>query len=413
LTGIDISNDAAALRSVLEAHDRVGYELDKGDGRIFLSGWNGNHPFVSDMLGDLSERFLSASDRLTEYSHMDEDPDLAERLSELHSTYGEGMIESSRFVPGAGSSAFLASLLQYARRLGFHEMCYLPPVYYNAVYWMQELGFRIVRVAATAPLSADVELTLPARRTCLWLTDPLWFAGSPLASSYIDQVASWQQASGSTVIVDGTFAYMDWGGPQPARAAQLDPDRTFRLVCPTKALALHGFRFAYAIVPQAEATTFIEFHGRLHGASSLIDRMFAHRAVDVLQSSLPARTLWPYVSDRYVRLAATDVIGRHVPPTSGYFMFGEVQRANEKAVALDSACYEAASHEGYVRVNLIDDAVVEYLFSISGRGGRGHRRQNPRTPLQLTVTAPVGGLGLPTSSPHVADAMQRGTSVEY
>jgi histidinol-phosphate/aromatic aminotransferase/cobyric acid decarboxylase-like protein len=355
---------ARALLGEMQAHDRVGHELDKNDGRVFLSGWNGSHPFVDEILGDLIERLSHAADSLTSYSHMDEDPELLEELGELHTVYGEGAIEPARFVPGAGSSAFLATLTQYLRRMGFEELCYIPPVYYNAIYWIRELGFNVSRVSKAAPLEEDVELTLPRRRTCLWFTDPLWFAGRPVPKSVLDQVVGWQERTGSTVVVDGTFAYMGWNGPRPEGAVRLDPQHTLRLVCPTKALALHGFRFAYTIAPSRLAVDFTDFHGRLHGASSLSDRMFAHRAVNVLRSKFPVRSLWPYVADRYERIAAAGVLGRHIRPGCGYFLFGRVPDAQNEAVALDTACFEVSGHKGHVRINLLDDTVVDYLLAL-------------------------------------------------
>ena len=354
-------DDIEYLLSELHAHDRVGEQLNAADGRIFLSGWNGRHPYVSEFLGDLLERLATMSDRYTQYSHMDEDPDLNEKLSVLHYRYGEPAIEPKQFAPGAGSSSFLASLLFHVQRLGHDEICYVPPVYYNAICWIRDLNFRVKRVARSAPITGKVELDLPRRRTCLWLSDPLWFAGVPMPQDVFDQVSTWQQATGSRVVVDGTFAYTEWAGSRASGASKLDPDLTYRLVCPTKALALHGFRFAYAIVPSAASVDFTELHGRMHGASSLVDRLFAHRAIEVLESSTPSLTLWRYVAQRHAALRSSGLMLNDMQPTGGYFAFARLSLAPDQAIALDSYCFDANEHRGFVRLNMLDDDVYAFI----------------------------------------------------
>ena len=48
--------DLEALLEELYAHDRVGATLEEHPERVFLSGWNGPHPYVRDMLGDVIDR---------------------------------------------------------------------------------------------------------------------------------------------------------------------------------------------------------------------------------------------------------------------------------------------------------------------------------------------------------------------
>jgi aspartate/methionine/tyrosine aminotransferase len=358
-------SDLELLLGEMEAHDRVGDALVEHPERIFLSGWNGSHPFVSEMVGDVLVRLGERTSLLTEYSHLDEDPELSAALSQLHQSYGEPAIAPERFAPGAGSSAFLATLLHHVTRLGFNEIHYLPPVYYNAIYWIRELRFRVSRVADRAPLDGqNPHLRLPNRRSCLWITDPLWFAGTPLSPEIIAEIGAWQSRTDSVVMVDGTFAYMEWDGPVAAPTAALDPNLTYRLVCPTKTLALHGFRFAYAITPDAAATEFREFHGRMHGATSLADRLFAHRAVSLLNDKTPAKTLWPYVRQRLDGLLAAGAFDDVLMPTGGYFVFGKPAVSSAHTVGLSSECFSTSLASEYVRVNLLDDEVVDYLLGV-------------------------------------------------
>jgi aspartate/methionine/tyrosine aminotransferase len=359
------TDDLPHLLSELHAHDDMAAEASASPGRRFLGGWNGHHPFVSEFVGDVPRRLTEMRDRYTEYSHLDEDIELQTRLSNLHAdVYGEPRRAADSYIPGGGSSAFLATLLQFGRRLGHDELCYLPPVYYNAIYWVRELGFRVTRVAPHAALGcAGAVLELPPGRTLLWLTDPVWFAGVGLSPGLTEEVASWQRATGSDIIVDGTFQYMRWDRPQsPELTSALDPERTFRLVCPTKNLALHGFRFAYAIVPAQHSEDFRDFNGRLHGAASLADRLFAHQAVTVLASAEGAAPLWTYARSRLSQLVDAGALAELVPPSTGYFVFGRPDRNPGDYIGLSPACFEVSGHADYTRINLLDDDDFSFLL---------------------------------------------------
>ena len=364
------TDDLGALLSELSAHDRMESARHADPGRRFLGGWNGRHPFVAAFIGDLMAEFANSQAALTAYSHLDEDVELCTRLSELHTnTYGESMRSPESFVPASGSSACLSSLLHYARHLGHVELCYLPPVYYNAIYWIRELDFRVTRVAPSPALGGMTPdgMALPPRRTLLWLTDPLWFAGQPLGIELLDEIRKWQGATGSMVIVDGTFQYMGWDGAGPEASAGLDPDLTFRLVCPTKTLALHAFRFAYVVAPHDLAAGFRDFQGRLHGAASLNDRLFAHRAISVLAAE-GASVLWEFVKRRFGQLVSAGAFADYLPPRCGYFVFARPACDAGSFVGLSADCFEASSLDGFTRVNLLDDDDMDFLLGTCPSG---------------------------------------------
>lgn len=356
-------DDRELLYSELAAHDRLGEVLRMQPDRTFVSDWNGHHPFVRAFLGEFADVPISGLGGLGSYSHMDEDPDLAAAIADLHvRRYREPSVTARRCVPGAGATSFLTTLLMYQFLDGVSELAYLPPVYYNAGWWIRKLGFAVRRVASDVDFAEDVCLTLPSGRCLLWLTDPVWFAGVPVRHETVNAIAAWQHRTGSTVIVDGTFQYMGWDGASPEATEWLDPDLTFRLVCPTKTLALHGFRFAYAIVPEQHASAFAELHGRLHGAAGLTDRRFAHRAVAVLGTDDGALPLMSFARTRYLRLRATGAVPDAIEPFSGYFAFGHPVVAADRIAGMDIACFGGTGHPGFVRINLLNSAAVECLL---------------------------------------------------
>jgi histidinol-phosphate/aromatic aminotransferase/cobyric acid decarboxylase-like protein len=334
------------------------------DDVVFVSDWNGEHPFVPDFLGDFARRTVDSLGPLTRYSHLEEDVSLEGELRQLHrDRYDEPVTDEIGFLPGAGSASFLSTLLFWVRTQGFDRLCYLPPVYNTAIYLIQDMGFRVGKAARDVDFADDPGLRLPAHRCVLWLTDPVWFAGRPVRRETVEEVARWQQRTGSVVIVDGTFQYQQWSGQRREHSADLDPALTYRVVCPTKALAIHGFRFAYGIVPRRNLAEITHLHSRLHGAAGVTDRAFAHRAVAALGTAKGNTELLAYARQRYHELLATNALAEWIEPETGYFVFARPTVAASSLRGMGPECFETRDHPGYLRVNLLSDRAFRHLRS--------------------------------------------------
>jgi histidinol-phosphate/aromatic aminotransferase/cobyric acid decarboxylase-like protein len=350
--------------------------LDRADERddiVFISDWNGEHPFVPSFLDGFASRTVASLGSLTRYSHLEEDTALEDKLRRLHrDRYAEPGAGEVGYLPGAGSASFLTTMLFRSKQLGFDRLCYLPPVYNSAIYLIQEMGFAVRKGARDVDFAEDPGLDLPDARCVLWFTDPVWFAGRPVRQETVDEIARWQRRTGSMVLVDGTFQYQRWDGARFERSSGLDPRLTYRLVCPTKALAIHGFRFAYLIVPRAELPAVTELHSRLHGAAGVADRAFAHRAVATLDSDTGNRQLIDYARHRYEALIAAGGLREWLEPASGYFVFGKPATTPETVRGMGPECFEVRGHPGYLRVNLLSDRAVRHLCaraSVAGSAG--------------------------------------------
>jgi aspartate/methionine/tyrosine aminotransferase len=328
---------------------------------VFVSDWNGNHPFLSEFIGDFIGRRIESFGGLTRYSHLEEDPDLAAGIRALHAGRYDEPIGEVGFLPGTGSASFLATMLFRARQAGFDRLCYLPPVYNSAIHLIQQMGFGVRKVADDVDFVADVRLHLPDERSALWLTDPVWFAGRPVRRSTMDQIADWQRRTGSLVLVDGTFQYLQWESRRRERASVLDPALTYRLVCPTKALAVHGFRFAYLIVPQADLAAVTHLHSCLHGAAGVVDRAFAHAALRALGSSAGNLPLVHFARDRYQALCDSGALAEWVTPESGFFVFARPAVSSGSLYGMGPDCFETRGLPGYLRINLLSDAAITWL----------------------------------------------------
>jgi histidinol-phosphate/aromatic aminotransferase/cobyric acid decarboxylase-like protein len=358
-----IPDDRQALYAELAANDYVSRSIRENPDLPFVSDWNGENPYVSTFLPQLADARLDQLGQLEAYSHIDADEELTSAIADLHRyRYGEGTVTAARCVAGAGSSAFLTTLLMYQHLAGVQEVCYLPPVHSGFAWWIRKLGFGVRRVMSEVDFSRSARLTLPREGGLLWFTDPVWFAGVPVREETIATIAEWQRRTGATVIVDGTFQYMHWNGATAEASEQLDPDRTFRLVCPTKVLMLHGFRFAYAIVPEQDATEFARLHGRLHGPAGVTDRRFAHHAIATLRGEEGARPLMALARERYCDLIASGAVTAAVTPTTGYFLFARPSVPANRFIGMDITCFGGTGHPGYVRINLLNRAAMDCVL---------------------------------------------------
>lgn len=362
------TDDREYLYAELAANNRLSETLHNEPNRTFVSDWNGENPFVRQFLDDFADVTISRLGDLEKYSRMDSDSDLAAAVADLHvQRYGEPSVTPTRCVLGAGATGFLTTLLMYQYLNGARELAYLPPIHSGATWWIRKLGFVVRRVATDVDFSPRGELTLPENRCVLWLTDPVWFAGVPIRMETLEAIAAWQRRTGSTIIVDGTFQYMSWDGAGSEATERLDPDLTFRLVCPTKALSLHGFRFAYAIVPEQHSAPFAELHGRLHGPAGLPDRRFAHRAVTTLRSGEGALPLLHLARGSYRELISRRAVTAAVEPKGGYFLFGCPAVARERFMGMDINCFGGTGYPGFVRINLLNKAAIDCLLEMPGR----------------------------------------------
>jgi aspartate/methionine/tyrosine aminotransferase len=358
-----IPDDRRSLYAELAANEQVSKSIRENPNLPFVSDWNGENPFVSAFLPQLANVRLDQLGELDAYSHMDADEELTAAIADLHRhRYGEDTVTAARCVAGTGSSAFLTTLLMYQYLAGVREVCYLPPVHSGVAWWIQRLGLGVRRATSEVDFSRSARLTLPRDGGLLWFTDPVWFAGVSVREATIATIAEWQRRTGATVIVDGTFQYMHWGGATAEASEQLDPDRTFRLICPTKVLLLHGFRFAYVIAPEQDAPEFARLHGKLHGPAGLADRRFAHHAIATLRTEEGARPLMTLARDRYHDLVACGAVTPAVTPTTGYFLFARPSVPANRFVGMDITCFGGTGYPGYVRINLLNRAAIDCML---------------------------------------------------
>jgi aspartate/methionine/tyrosine aminotransferase len=232
---------------------------------------------------------------------------------------------------------------------GYSQVHYLPPVYYKFAYLFKQYNIQPVPVSDLHAFQSDFELRLPKRRTLLVLTDPIWYAGAKVPCEVLDAIKAWQLNTGSLVFVDGTFQYMQWDGTSAEISAQLPPDQTLRMICPTKFLSLHGYRCAWLLVPKPLRDKLAELHLNLHGEASLADGLFAHRACDVMLHN-GNRRLLDYVQRNYQRLLDKDAVDGNFDVETGYFLFARPRAPRAHFLSMGQDFFELNGYPNHMRI---------------------------------------------------------------
>jgi aspartate/methionine/tyrosine aminotransferase len=205
---------------------------------------------------------------------------------------------------------------------------------------------------------------LPDKKSVLVVCDPIWYSGTILPEEVVDELCLWQKKTGSIVFVDGSFQYMRWGGIHRELTSKLDYELTFRLICPTKALAIHGFRFSYLIMPQNYRDAIRYIFANTHGPTTAHNLRFAKCAMSLLTNGDSNRQLLRYIEKTYHKLVDMGYITTNIEPNSGYFMFAKLlipEPKNIRHLVMDGVFFEQERYPDYVRINLLAPDVASLL----------------------------------------------------
>lgn len=282
-------DDGSGLFGIMAHHQRLETERKNLDGRLFISDYHGGHPFIADYLGPLAASPAPHLGDIARYAGLDDDLVLRRKIAALHHDHDHLPYSAAHVLPSGGSSSLLGTICTWLSLTNRKRVHYLPPVYFKFAYLFHRFAIQPIPVADRHAFQPDFRLRLPAQRSVLLLTDPIWYAGMRVTEHVLDAIGEWQRATGSLIVVDGTFQYMRWDGDRREPTAQLDPELTLRLVCPTKYLSLHGYRCAWLLAPEGLRDQLAELHLNLHGDVPLSDLLFTHRACEVMSTRRQSR----------------------------------------------------------------------------------------------------------------------------
>jgi aspartate/methionine/tyrosine aminotransferase len=178
-------------------------------------------------------------------------------------------------------------------------------------------------------------------------------------SETISAIGEWQRRTGSLVFIDGSFQYMQWDGTRREQTSTLEQELTFRLISPTKSLAIPFFRFAYLLHPSQFHDDFLFLYENIVGGANITDLAFARRSLEVLSKPESNGSLTTVLRDTYEHLVRRGLIRTEIIPECGYFVFALPKVELPGQAAMNQDYFELKNYPGYIRINLM---VARHIF---------------------------------------------------
>jgi len=336
-------------------YEGLAFDLDDGDKGNFLSGWQCDSPYNSELFRAVKER----AERLNygKYTYFDDELELSAKISKLHKEF-DG-IEPQYIFCGSGSTSLLFGIAAYLRKKKIQKVYFIPPMYFTLQIAFDSFSIQTISVSASQPFEKDFKLNLPKEEnSVLVLIDPIWYAGFPISESVIEEIGNWQQKFKSFVVVDGSLQYMSWDHSLHEPTAHLDPSFTFRLICPAKQLASHGYRFSYVLLPISQKQDFAWTYTNINGSANADSIAFGHEAVAAILDRTIPNNLMSLVAMRHSLLRSSGAIESVITPTCGYFVFEKINYSlPDDYIKVDGKYFDQNNFPSYTKINLLSPSI--------------------------------------------------------
>lgn len=346
------------LKFLADKHRELDFLIETNkNGKPFISDWNCGHPFYEKDFKKLKIQ----SGKLSDYNYIRGEDDLTELISEFHYSNKEPKYLFDEILTSHGSTTIISAFFIWLKSQGVTEVYYIPPVYFTFHFFSNIYGVTFRPITKNHLYEKNPKLNLPNKKTILIVTDPIWYSGFPIKENVIDSLKIWQEKTKSIIFVDGSFQYFKWDSTKYEFTSKLNRERTFRLLCPSKSVAIHGFRFSYLLLPQELYNTFDFILDNLMGSSNPYDVEFAKKCMQLLSSKKSNRKLIEYTRNIFEDLKNRNLIFTEINPSSGYFIFARLIKKKSSFSAMDGKYFEQLKYKDYVRVNLLGSAINKLL----------------------------------------------------
>ena len=350
---LDIDNSSVEL--INSKFESIAFDFGDGDDGNFLSGWQCENPFVKDFILSVQQNSLNFDP--TKYSYYDSHNDLLNSIYSYHNGLDSKPPES--IVCGCGSTSLLSTFAAYLANAGINRVYYLSPLYITLHTALHRYKIETIPVSDKHTYENEFTLNLPKfKNAVLLMTDPVWFAGVPIPRSYIDEICQWQTEFDATIFIDGSLQYMPWDNNRYESTSNFNPSQTIRLVCPSKQLCIHGYRFSYILAPSSISRKLNWTYTSLFGPAPVDSISFGQKAIQaVIEGEIP-KQLSHFVKSRYELLIAENSIEPFVTPECGYFMFAKILKPlPANYLLIDGSFFAKKEFSKFSKLNLLSPSI--------------------------------------------------------
>jgi histidinol-phosphate/aromatic aminotransferase/cobyric acid decarboxylase-like protein len=367
-SGLALAEQIQKTEDLNAYYEGLAFDLDDGDKGNFLSGWQCENPFNASLFGAVKERAKSIN--YGKYTYFDDDTELPDLIKNLHHRL-DGVRPEHVFC-GSGSTSLLFGFATFLQKKGIREVYFIPPMYFTLHLAFDRVGIRTIPVSDRQPFEPEFAMRLPDEtKSVLMVLDPVWYTGTPISSAVMDEIVRWQKRTSSLVFVDGSLQYLPWQLEVNEHSARLDTKLTFRLVCPSKQLSAHGYRFSYVLVPASEKQEFAWVYTNIFGPANADSIAFAHEAILALADGRIPQQSMALVSKRYNALRKLGIIASELCPSCGYFVFQKVNvRLPERYITVDGKYFDQPRYKDHIKINLLSPSIELLLAKASVTGER-------------------------------------------
>jgi aspartate/methionine/tyrosine aminotransferase len=350
-----INEDFKTVKLINSKFESIAFEFGDGDDGNFLSGWQCENPFIKEFISSVkknSEKFDH-----TKYSYYDSYDDLLTSILLHHKNLDTHQPEA--VICGCGSTSLLSTFAAYLASTGVKRVYYISPLYITLHTALHRFKIETIPVSDKHPYEKDFSLNLPkVKNSFLLLTDPVWIAGVPIQKEYIEEISKWQNRYDATIFVDGSLQYMPWDGNKYESTSILNPSKTIRLVCPSKQLCIHGYRFSYMLVPSNISRKLNWTYTSLFGPSPVDSISFGQKAIQAIIEGHIPRQLSHFIRSRFELLIMKDAIEPFVTPECGYFIFAKIlKNLPDNYLLIDGSFFAKNDMANYSKLNLLSPSI--------------------------------------------------------
>ena len=338
---------------LLKKHKELDYLCRHPGNRIFISDWYCNHPYTKRYLPPETFTDVTKQDLLY-YCFQNDSDTIHKEIIKFHQKCDGVVYKKEEIYVGAGMTGLITAQIIMMKTKGVDEIYYTKPMYYTFYYLAKLFHIKIIPVC-DVPLNKErITLHLPKKKSCLVICDPLWYMGRSIVPKYIERIRQWQHQTGSFIIVDGAFQYMKWDlHDRFEPTSQLDRELTFRSICPTKALVIHGIRFSYTILPRRFQEYMRYAYANSFGASCVYSHKAAKRIMEILNSPESNGAVLDYIKERYYYYLKCGIFTDRIGANATYFIFVKILRDISRYIVMDQDFFDTTNYPGFVRFNLL------------------------------------------------------------